>query len=174
MATFVPVSRYLFILFLSVFSCWLKLDAQNATFKGRVVDEIMEPVEGANLFIKGYELGTSTDENGRFELKVPANQDLYVMFSHVSLKNKEIKINIDENDQLFLTVTLYFSTFAPVEISEERNYNMTTVPKIDPGLLPSVSGNFEDIVKSFVGVASNNELTANYNVRGGNYDENLG
>lgn len=146
---------------------------QEATFKGRVVDEIMEPVEGANLFVKGYEIGTITDENGKFEFKVPAGQDISVQFSHVSLKNKEVKINIDANEQLYLTVTLYFSSFDVVEISEKKNFNMTTVPKIDPGLLPSVSGNFEDIVKSFIGVSSNNELTANYNVRGGNYDENL-
>lgn len=172
MATFASVAKFLAVIVIS-FWCVSLAHAQKATFKGRVVNPLLEPVEGANIYIKGYEIGTSSDASGKFEIQVPADQNMYVLFSHVSLKDKEVSINIPEGDELYLTVTLSFSSLDVVEITEKKNYNMTSIPTIKAQQLPTPSGNFEDLVKSFIGVSSNNELTANYNVRGGNYDENL-
>jgi hypothetical protein len=59
---------------------------------------------------------------------------------------------------------------------EDQQVRKTTLTRLDPKLsnaLPSATGNFEAILKTLPGVASNNELSSQYSVRGGNFDENL-
>jgi hypothetical protein len=61
-------------------------------------------------------------------------------------------------------------------MSEERDREKISMVSIDPKKiegLPNVSGSFESILKTLPGVTSNSELSSQYNVRGGNYDENL-
>ncbi|MBV1924213.1 MAG: carboxypeptidase-like regulatory domain-containing protein, partial [Flavobacteriaceae bacterium] len=86
---------YLFLLFISTTS----LIAQTATIKGLVLDENNQPVSGVNVTY-GDENGTMTDLNGFYLLKIPANQEIVITFSHISNKNvqltvKEVSPNTD-------------------------------------------------------------------------------
>lgn len=148
-----------------------------AEFKGKVVDENKKPIEGVAISIEGEKGGEITDRKGLFIMEVPAEQDLTITFTHISFKNKQYKLNFKKNEIKSFKVTLKPADYqlTEVEIKEEKNRDntMESVDSKNLKFIPSVSGNFEDVVKTLTGVSSNNELSSQYNVRGGSFDENL-
>ena len=74
--------------------------AQNKTVKGRVVNDTGQPVQKASVLIKGTNSGTTTDDNGDFQISVPANGTIVI--SAVDFTSQEIK----PGDNTTLSVTL--------------------------------------------------------------------
>lgn len=152
--------------------------AQNtATISGKVTDKNKKPVEGANISIVGYSGGTTTDADGKYKLKVPANKDITLAISFVSFKTvlKDFNLKPNQTVQFDSDLTLKVINMTQFNLVEEANRN-TTMTKIKPNVitqLPSPSENVEAIIKTLPGVSSNNELSSQYSVRGGNFDENL-
>ncbi len=148
-----------------------------ALFKGRVLNEKNKGIEGVSITVKGLPGGEITNRGGEFSMDVPAETEIIVSFTHISYKPKQFKLNLKKNAIKSMKINLEASTYdiGSVDVTEEKNRD-NTMEKIDPKNLekiPSASGNFEDIIKVQMGVSSNNELTSQYNVRGGNFDENL-
>lgn len=155
-----------------------KASAQEATLYGRISDLKGYPVEGVNIAIPGFPNGTSSDENGKYSLTVPADSAITVGFSFIGYETAFIKLTLSSGEMKVNNVILKpSSTSLPsVEIKERpnrENFFATPIDVKSVEYIPSVSGNFEGILKTMPGVVSNNELSSQYSVRGGNYDENL-
>ena len=152
--------------------------AQNtATLKGKLMNADNNPVEGASIAIVGSNKGVISDENGQYVLKIPANQEVMVGISFIGYRSIKEKFKLSAGEVFTYDVGLKRSAtnIGEFELNEEKNRGGTMV-KIKPNLASgfmSSSGSFEAILKTLPGVSSNNELSSQYNVRGGNYDENL-
>jgi hypothetical protein len=131
----------------------------------------------ANITIVGTAKGTSTKSDGSYVLKIPANQEVTIHFSHVTVKalNRKLKLKPGERLKLDIALTDMMEIDA-FEVTEKR-HAYDGIVRIEPKemeFLPTVSGDLiAGIVKQMPGVASHNELSAQYSVRGGNFDENL-
>ena len=153
------------------------LGQSTGTVKGKITIPGGKALEGANVAVVGEPGGTTTKQDGSFELKVPSGREIEIGVSHIGYQPYRKKVTLTEGEVLELPIRLEpTSTPLPsVEIKSDELRN-TTFTRIDPKLatqIPNASGNFEAILKTMPGVVSNNELTSQYSVRGGNYDENL-
>lgn len=144
---------------------------------GEVTDSLNNPVEFANVVIQGTNVGTSTDENGRFRLKVNSNQSLSIQVSCVGYVSKSIVVSVQDGERKDINVKLssFENAIEGVSVISSR-HKFSNIERINiKGIeqIPNVSGSFESILKSLPGVSSSNELSSQYSVRGGNFDENL-
>lgn len=144
---------------------------------GVITDDQSNPVPLANISISGQPGGTISKMDGRYQLKVPANKEVIVVFSYVGYNTSYIKIRIKsgERKEVNRKLTTSSSELPTFVITDER-IRTTTLTPLDPKLattIPSPGGGLEALIKTFAGVSSNNELSSQYSVRGGNYDENL-
>jgi hypothetical protein len=149
--------------------------AQNAKVTGVVLDENKKPVEGVNV---SYQSKSSvTNSNGFYVIDVPSNQKVVLVYTHISLKRitatfelkpKEVldynPIMSSKNEQLEDVV---------ITTSKKRVQGIVSIDTDVIKKVPSLSGGVEGIIKTLQGVTSNTELSSQYSVRGGNYDENL-
>ncbi|MFC7357362.1 carboxypeptidase-like regulatory domain-containing protein [Jejudonia soesokkakensis] len=152
------------------------LIAQQATLRGIVFDEANNPLPGANILVNGG--GTQTNINGFYLLEIPANQDVKVTYSYVGQKNVVITVNLDENEDFEFNPVLKtdIEQIEAVIITGRENKRAEGVLSLTPETIrkiPGANAGVENLLKSLPGVSGNNELSTQYAVRGGNYDENL-
>lgn len=150
---------------------------QTATIKGTLKNAEGEALENASISIIGSTQGIKSNTNGSFLLTIPANTAVKIGITYVGYKTikKTFTLAPNQVEEFSPTMELDVITFKEVEVSEEAGRSSTMV-KIDPNLvnnLTNPSGSFEAILKTLPGVSSNNELSSQYSVRGGNFDENL-
>jgi len=151
--------------------------AQNATIKGVVLDENNTPVSGVSVATK--DIGTESDFDGFFLLEVPANQEIVLVFSHISFKNIQITIpELSPNSDFEFNPVMKIDVeqIGEVVISRKKRKRIEGIITISPETIrkiPGANAGVESLIKSLPGVNSNNELSTQYAVRGGNYDENL-
>ncbi|MBA2563253.1 MAG: carboxypeptidase-like regulatory domain-containing protein [Chitinophagaceae bacterium] len=163
---------FLFLFFSSISHAQKK----SAFVSGKVIDENENPLSKVSITLLGKQTGTLTTDSGTFNIKVPANRALALLFSFAGYKDEQRNFYLNENEKENLTVKLERGgrVLETVLIQDERERNETGLTKINPKnalILPGAIGGVEGLIKILVG--SNNELTSQYNVRGGNYDENL-
>lgn len=144
---------------------------------GTITDDQNNPVPLANISISNQAGGTISKMDGTYQLKIPANKDIIVVFSFVGFNTSYIKVRIKGGERKELNRKLTPSTTElPSFVITDEKIRTSTLTPLDPKLakaIPSPSGGLEALVKTFAGVTSNNELSSQYSVRGGNYDENL-
>ncbi len=152
--------------------------AQNkaATIQGRIVDENEKAVAGVSVTILGKNSGILSSDSGTFRIQVAAGKPLALTFSHTGFLPVQKNFFLSEGETETITIRLVRSgkTLQAVIMSDDRDRKENSLIKINPKnavTLPSATGGVEAIIKTLVG--SNNELTSQYSVRGGNYDENL-
>jgi hypothetical protein len=149
---------------------------KQAFVSGRVVDENENPFKNVSVVILGRTDGTNTNDSGYFRIKVPAGKPFALVFSHAGYKEVKLNFRPSENEEEQVTVRLEpgrMSDETAVVVAQNRSNDISLV-KINPKMafvIPSATGGIESLLKIYVG--SNNELTSQYSVRGGNYDENL-
>jgi hypothetical protein len=151
--------------------------AQNSTAKvaGIVLDENNKPVENVNV---SYQTKTSTtDKNGFYEISVPANQKVVLVFTHTSLKSITVTLQLKPNEEFEYHVMMNDKAeqLTDVIITSNRR-RVQGITSIEPETIrtnPSAMPGVESVLKALPSVNANNELSSGYNVRGGNYDENL-
>jgi len=164
---------FIFLLFIA-HSCSAQKKA--AFVSGKVIDENENAVAGAAVTILGKQNGILTSDSGSFRIKVPAEKAFALIFSHADFSDVQKNFYLSEGEEEQVTVRLMRNskTLETVVISDEKERKETGLIKINPKsavTLPGVTGGVEGLIKTLVG--SNNELTSQYSVRGGNYDENL-
>jgi hypothetical protein len=155
-------------------------DAQtsSATLTGKVTGIDKEPLELVNIFLKEYPIGTTTNRKGEYLLRIPANKPVKIVFSLVGYSSDTVTIQAKPEEYIISDITLKTSqkVIGVVEVTESRK-NAGNLTRIDPGMLnrmPTIGGGgVEALIKTLPGVSSNNELSSQYSVRGGNFDENL-
>ncbi len=160
-----------FFVFISIQSL-----AQDAILKGVVLDENNTPISGANISYNNS--GTQSDKNGVYQLDIPANQEIEVKISHISLKDMRFVIKLEANQEYELNPVLKTNVeqISEVIISGKERKTVEGITTLDPETIrttPSANAGVEGLLKSLPGVSSNNELSTQYAVRGGNFDENL-
>jgi len=143
---------------------------------GYVIDEKNRGIELANVYIENTEFGTSTNPNGYYELSADTKDSITIVFSMVGYETIRHKL-FPKQTVLQITVMLraLAKEFKDVDVIAQRRQT-STMDFLDPSklkLVPNASGNFESILITFAGVTSSNELSSQYNVRGGNFDENI-
>jgi CarboxypepD_reg-like domain len=152
-------------------------NAQQATLKGKILDEQNRSLEKASINIDEQGIGATSNTDGSFILKVPSNIYLKVRVTCLGYKEKTITYRLSNNETKNIIVSLETSKNTIVEIkkSGNRNRNDAGNVRIDvkaASIMPSTIGGIEGLLKIFLS-GNNNELTSQYNVRGGNFDENL-
>ncbi len=147
-----------------------------ATVSGKVIDENESKLSNVSVIILGQQTGVATNDSGYFKLRVPADRAIALVFSYTGYKNIQQNFLLNEGEEEVITVLMETgsSTLQGVVVTDQRDRTETGLIKPNPKSilnLPSPVTGVESLIKIFVG--SNNELTSQYNVRGGSYDENL-
>jgi hypothetical protein len=171
--------RLFILLILTVFLGNLSFgQSNNATLRGVVEDQDGNPLDMVNIGLKDYPLGTSSNREGKFLLRIPATKKVVVIFSSLGYKPVADTLNAGPEEDVFRNITLQATDLqlAEVVVTEQRRKN-GNITRLDPkymGMLPdAATGGVEAIIKTLPGVSTNNELSSQYTVRGGNFDENM-
>ena len=136
----------------------------------------MRPVENANVILVGTRLGTVSNKDGGFELNVPIEKKITIKVSHVQFLPKKTTLKLENGEHIDLEIQLFIPTLDEVEIryKEQGTSPIESINTIDAASISLPSSNIEGLLPALgFGVSQNNELSAGYNVRGGNFDENL-
>ena len=150
--------------------------AQKAHVKGVILDEQKRPVTGVNISSSGNV--SQSDSNGFYEIVVPSGKKISLIFTHVSLKMMSLTVHLASNE-IFVFNPLMSSSeeqMGEVIVTSKNRKRVQGIMIIEPEILrkiPGANAGIENILKTLPGVNSNNELSTQYAVRGGNYDENL-
>lgn len=150
--------------------------AQTAIVKGIILDAYNTPI--ANVNIKANSSGTQTNKNGFYILKIEANKAVTITFSHLSHKKIESTFNlkVGETFEFNPVMSLSIEQIGTVILSGNRQKEVEGILTLKPETIrkiPGANAGVENLLLSLPGVSNNNELSTQYNVRGGNYDENL-
>ncbi len=143
---------------------------------GKVVDAEEKPIEFATVRIAGTAVGATTGLDGSYSLSVAESDTIEIVFSCIGYKEHKQKLispsgNVNVNAKLFKTTR-------ELEAIEVTEYKKQTggMQTLDAGQLkvgPNASGNaVEGLLSTIAGVSSKDELSSQYSVRGGSYDEN--
>ena len=164
------------ILVFFFFSVNTLIIAQSASVKGVILDKKNQPVENANISCLG--IGVQSNANGFYSITVPANKKVVVVFSHISLKKSTVTLTLKSNEEYEFNLVMneQEEQMGEVVILGNNKKRVQGITNIEPEIIrriPGANAGVENILKSLPGVNSNNELSTQYAVRGGNYDENL-
>ncbi|MFA6924355.1 MAG: carboxypeptidase-like regulatory domain-containing protein [Bacteroidales bacterium] len=159
-----------------VFFC--SYSQEKATVYGQIISTKNKPLISVNISVLGIPGGTVTDAQGKFRLDVPANIPITIFLTHISFKTDTIKLKLQAGENHLLNRTLSESsqTLNPIVVTDKKDYSVENLQKINPkeiNKIPSATGGIEAVLKTLPGVHSSNDLSSQYSVRGGNFDENL-
>lgn len=150
--------------------------AEKVTIVGTVIDQESKPIEFGTVRIKGTAIGTNTDLDGKYSLTVAPRDTIDVIFSCIGFKTVERNLT-HASGNVLLNVRMYpeATELAEVEVTgfRQTTNGMQTIDSKGFKLSPDVSGgSVEALVSSLAGVNSSNEMSSQYSVRGGSFDEN--
>jgi len=165
-----------FCLLLLAFAFPMVLSAQNAVLYGTIRDDRGNGIELVSIAVQGTGFGATSKPDGTYQLEVPSGSRQVIVFSNVSfeLEKKSVQLQSGERRELNIRLRKKANTLTEFVKKDDRSRYEAGAIQIQAKKaheLPSTIGGIEGLLKTFVG--SNNELTSQYNVRGGNYDENL-
>lgn len=150
--------------------------AQSVVFKGTVVDDKKSPIELATVRVEGTGQGTVCDLKGRFRFTATSGDSVVVV---ASMLGHETRKKVFKNPQDSITITFMLPSLGfelgEVQVNEIRRQtnSMTDVSLKDMKHMGNASGGgVEQIIATQAGVSTHNELSNQYNVRGGSFDEN--
>ncbi len=151
--------------------------AQTGFIKGKVISNHNKVIELANVAIIGEKGGATTNKNGEFKLQVSANKEITLAVTYVGYADvkKKIKVKAGETKVVKLILKPISTNLPDFEVKDEqlRTQSMVRLNPKDAQIAPSLTAGVSDIIKTLPGVSSNNEMSSQYSVRGGNFDENL-
>lgn len=166
----------LFILQILCLCAYASASAQSFTLTGKVIDENNDPVEFASVSCAKQGKLTMTALNGSYSLQLQSADSVEIRFSMIGYKTKvrvlrrprgkqTMQVVLHSSDNALSEVTITgkrIETGQTQELSKEHIKNM-----------PSTTGNaVEEMIQSQAGVSTHSELSSQYNVRGGSFDEN--
>ncbi len=145
--------------------------------RGVVSDSTGAPVDLANVALLGTSEGTMSDEKGDFQLEIPAGRSYTVVVSCVGFRTLQFAVRLQPGEIQERVIALRQDVRSLKEVSvsarQERGSTFHRIDVEELTYMPTTTGKVEAIIKSQAGVSSNNELSSQYSVRGGNFDENL-
>jgi hypothetical protein len=164
------------ILFFFFFFFGYTASAQFSKVKGVILDKNNNPIENVTISCSG--IGSKSNENGFYSINVPSNKKIFVVFSHISFKKATVSFTLKPSEyyEFNLIMSTQEEQIGEVIVTINNKKRIQGITVLEPELLRKIPGanpGVENILKSLPGVNSNNELSTQYSVRGGNYDENL-
>ena len=153
------------------------LSQTKVILSGSVKDSVTKkPLTNTNVLIEHESSGTVTDSAGEFILKVKPG--IYnIIFSYVGFETKTISISLINNKyDLDIELSPYSIEQKEINVTGEKYPSSTVIQTIEGKnieRMPTILSDALRSVKILPGVVSNDELSSGYNVRGGNYDQNL-
>ncbi len=151
--------------------------AQTATITGVILNQENQPISGVNIKTKNN--GTYSDVNGYYILQIVADQKTEITFSHIGHKNvvlNSLILNTNETyefNPILKTDVIQVDEVTITANGEKKVSGISNLSTKQITKIPGANAGVENILKLLPGVNSNNELSTQYAVRGGNYDENL-
>lgn len=166
----------LFLTYILLWHLSMAMQAQTFTLHGRVTDENSQPIEFASVACLQQGKMTMTSLKGEFNLQLHSADSVVIRFSMIGYRAKT-KVLRKPRGKQSLQIVLHSSdnTLEGVTVTDTRRQTSQTqeIKKEDLKSLPSTSGNaVEELIQSQAGVSTHNELSSQYNVRGGSFDEN--
>ena len=166
--------RFLFLL--ALLATALGCVAQTFTLRGRVTDGEGNPVEFASVTCPSQGRATVTSLQGQYALRLLTADSVVVKFSMLGYRTKTRVLRRPKGTQtLQVTLTEQASTLGEVTVAGQKIQSGQTQDIGTKPLrsLPSTTGNaVEELIQSQAGVSTHSELSSQYNVRGGSFDEN--
>ena len=150
--------------------------AQKATVRGVILDVFDEPIPSVNITFGNT--GAISDLDGYYLIEITANENVQITYSHIGHKNVQATLNLSNNEDYELNPVMKtdIEQIATVVISGRENKRVEGITTLSPEAIrrmPSAISGVTSLLTSLPGINSNNELSTQYAVRGGNYDENL-
>ena len=148
----------------------------SVTIHGKISDEENQPIEFASVRIAGTAVGSTTDLNGDYSITFTEQDTIKIIFSCIGFKEESRQL-VNPKGDITLNMRLYTEThnLEEVQVTEYRKQT-NAMQKIDISkskFSPDVSGgSVEAVLTTMAGVNSSNEMSSQYSVRGGTYDEN--
>lgn len=173
-------------LYIIIFICWLlpamawgqeeQADTAKVHLKGKVTDEKQEPVSMCIIRVEGQAAGTIADLEGQYKLSFQTADSVVITYSMAGFVPRR-RVLKKPKGNLTLNITMHEDgkLLSEVTVSDMRREMTTTqtLNKEELKRLPSTTGNaVEELVATQAGVSTHNELSSQYNVRGGSFDEN--
>jgi hypothetical protein len=153
------------------------VSGQKASITGVVLGINEEPLSNVNITTEGH--GTYTDSTGFYLLEVIADKEITIIFTHLGHKNVILENLILSTNETFefnpvmKTDVIQVDGVEVTATGEKSAEGITTISAQLVRKIPGANAGVENVLKLLPGVSSNNELSTQYFVRGGNYDENL-
>ncbi|REH50662.1 TonB-dependent receptor-like protein [Tenacibaculum gallaicum] len=148
---------------------------KTATVKGIITNKFNTPIEG--VAISYLSKGTTTDASGIYQFTIPMRKTVAVTFTHVSYKTLVKKFTSRGKKNFNFSPTLQIKNEQLEEIivknQEKEAQGITKIKTKKVKNILGANAGVENILMTLPGVSNNNELSTQYNVRGGNFDENL-
>ena len=152
--------------------------AFSQILNGVVIDHNKESLPGASILIKGSLDGTSSNLSGEYTINMPSNKSVIITVSFLGFQTENIRVPMLKKGQTYsldIQLTPENKMIADVIVTDKKSrkeaFNRIKIKHVS--LIPSGNKGVESILKTLPGVSSANELSAQYSVRGGNFDENL-
>lgn len=151
------------------------LFGQTATVKGIILNESNLPI--SNVLVQSGNQQTTSNENGFYQIKIEISEKNTITYSHMSFKKVTLHRKLKPNEDFEFNPVLNNNNEQIGEIIIVNNKNrIEGITNIEPATIrkiPGANAGVENILRTLGGVSGNNELSTQYAVRGGNYDENL-
>ncbi|MCM1111440.1 MAG: TonB-dependent receptor [Clostridium sp.] len=150
--------------------------AASVDIHGKVIDGDNNPIEFVTVRVAGTAVGTNTNLDGAYSLSVPQADTLTIVFTCLGYREEQRKL-IDAKGDVTLNMRMYDNArqLGEVEVTEIRKQT-GSMQAIDPGsyrlAADATGGSIESMLTTMAGVNSSNEMSSQYSVRGGTYDEN--
>ena len=155
----------------------LVASAQDCTLRGKVTDNEGQPLPLATVRIEGTGHGTTTGMDGKYAFTFTTADTVNVVFSLLGFQTEKRTLRKPKGSQN-ITLQMRPLTIDMGEVTvKETTRQMGSTQKLDiehTKRMPSTTGNaVEELIATQAGVSTHSELSSQYNVRGGNFDENV-
>ena len=168
--------KFRLILFFLIAGCSLAVAQPLVRISGIVYNEEKLPLSQVTVIVLGQGQSTVTDDFGVYTI-YSKTRTFSIKYALLGYRPQTLKFSERSGARIKQQVQLVanINELEQVNITDKQNQlsNTTTINVGDVAFMPLVSGNFETMLKTLPGVSTNNELSAQYSVRGGNFDENL-
>ncbi|MBL6877902.1 MAG: carboxypeptidase-like regulatory domain-containing protein [Flavobacteriaceae bacterium] len=166
-----------YILNVIIFLIPLIVLCQKSYIKGVVLDINNNPIENVNISSKS-KAGATTNSNGFYSIEIESLTDVNITFSHVNFKSISFPINLKTNEvyEFYPVMDINIEQIDEIVLNSNKKTELKSILSIDPQIIRKIKGaqpGIENLLKTLPGVNISNELSTQYSVRGGNFDENL-
>ena len=168
------MKRILFVVFFLI----IQISSIAQTIEGKITDFKLNPLAAVNISILDQSGGLISDKDGFYKVNIKANRSHVIAFSFIGYETEKIRVPMLKKGQKYtLNISLEESNTLLDDIivkdQKSRKNNLSRIKTKHVEVIPGSGGGIESVLKTLPGVSSANELSSQYSVRGGNFDENL-